>query len=133
MINYEIRRKIGLPLQDNEKYLLSILDSFQMELSSPINKEIQRQKLNEFVEMIKILENNERSQMIHNEQRPFAANSSNGNVNASSSAAFLDVNNLTDVQKALREQHKAFKSLIDIMNKDFKDLEIVKKGIFNEK
>ena len=39
MINYEIRRKIGIPLQDNEKYLLNILDGFQVELNSPINKE----------------------------------------------------------------------------------------------
>ena len=55
MINYEIRRKMGNPLQDNEKYLLNILDAFQIELSSPINKEIRRQKLNEFIDIMQII------------------------------------------------------------------------------
>lgn len=139
MISYEIRRKIGLPLQENEKYLLSILDSFQMELNSPINKEIQRQKLTEFVEMIKTLENNDRQwhqyQQQQQQQQPQSKPPFN-NVGANAAAAGTltpDPNSMAEIQKSLREQHKAFKSLIDILNKDLKDLSKIKKGIFNEK
>lgn len=126
MINYEIRRKIGIPLQENEKYLLSILDSFQMELNSPINKEIQRQKLNEFVEIIKSYESTNRQQRGSGGQA--LQTSSTGNVVDS-----IDASNLGEVQKSLREQHKAFKSLIDIVNKDLKDLDKIKKGLGIEK
>ncbi|CAF0960309.1 unnamed protein product [Brachionus calyciflorus] len=117
MINYEIRRKIGIPLQENEKYLLNVLDSFQMELNSPINKEIQRQKLNEFVEIIKSYE-------LTNRMNPLQTNSSFNN-----SIETIGANNLADIQKSLRDQQKAFKSLIDIVNKDMKDLERIKKDL----
>jgi protein-tyrosine-phosphatase len=128
MINYEIRRKLGLPLQENEKYLLGILESFQMELSSPINKEIQRQKLNEFVDIIKSLETRKR----HN-QKPLSANSS-GSVNSNGGGTeTFDPSSLSEIQKTLREQQKAFKSLIDMINKDAKDLELIKKSVLNEK
>ncbi|RNA40897.1 nucleoporin p54 isoform X2 [Brachionus plicatilis] len=114
MINYEIRRKIGLPLQENEKYLLNVLDSFQMELNSPINKEIQRQKLNEFIDIIKSFE---------------YSNRANPLKTSSNFVETIGANNLSEIQKSLKEQQKAFKSLIEIVNQDLKDLEIVKKDL----
>jgi hypothetical protein len=129
MINYEIRRKIGIPLQDNEKYLLNILDGFQVELNSPINKEIRRQKLNEFVEVIKSFE-------LTNSNRIFQQSSSNQTkqaTNLSRDPILCDPNNLAEIQKSLREQHKALKSLIDVVNKDMKDLNSIKKDMYNEK
>lgn len=131
MINYEIRRKIGLPLQDNERYLLSILDSFQMELNSPINKEIQRQKLNDFKEIIKTFENNKKqsSHLMPKTNVDNAVNSSAVMLNTE----LMDPNTLSDVQKSLREQNKAFKSLIDIVNQDQKDLNKINWDLFNEK
>ena len=119
MINYEIRRKMGMPLQDNEKYLLSILESFQMELNSPINKEIQRQKLNEFKEIIKTYESSAR--------KPYAK------AGANFGTELMDVNSMNEVQKSLREQHKAFKSLIEIINQDLTDLNKIKKDLYKEK
>ena len=116
MINYEIRRKIGIPLQENEKYLLNVLDSFQMELNSPINKEIQRQKLNEFVEIIKSYE-------LTNRMNPLKTTQSSNLVDT------IGANSIAEIQKSLREQQKAFKSLIDIVNKDMKDLDKVKKDL----
>ena len=138
MINYEIRRKIGVPLQDNERYLLSILDSFQMELNSPINKEIQRQKLSNFKEIIKTFENTKR-QTSHLTPKYVSAGENNAaNTTTSQSGTLhatelMDVNSLNDVQKSLREQHKAFKSLIDIINQDQIDLTKIKKDLYNEK
>jgi hypothetical protein len=135
MINYEIRRKLNLSLQENEKYLLSILDSFQMELNSPLNKEIQRQKLNDFVEIIKSYELTNRQQQLSGA----LTYTNNGALQSSKSTIvtrsgeIIDLSNLNEVQKSLREQHKAFKSLIDIINKDMKDLNLIKKGLFNEK
>jgi hypothetical protein len=129
MINYEIRRKIGIPLQDNEKYLLNILDGFQVELNSPINKEIRRQKLNEFVEVIKSYE-------LANSNQIFQQSSSNQAKQASNLSRdpiLCDPNNLAEIQKSLREQHKALKSLIDVVNKDIKDLNSIKKDMYNEK
>lgn len=135
MINYEIRRKIGVPLQDNERYLLSILDSFQMELNSPINREIQRQKLSNFKEIIKTFENTKRQTSYLTPK--YAGSTSNVGANTTASSALnaelMDANSLNDVQKSLREQHKAFKSLIDIINQDQKDLNRIKKDLFNEK
>ena len=97
MINYEIRRKIGIPLQDNEKYLLNILDGFQVELNSPINKEIRRQKLNEFVEVIKSFE-------LTNSNRIFQQSSSNQTkqaTNLSRDPILCDPNNLAEIQKTV--------------------------------
>ena len=131
MINYEIRRKIGLPLQENEKYLLSVLESFQMELNSPINKEIHRQKLNEFLEIIKSFESANRHLQLSGASN--LLQSSNATSVTTKSGEVIDFSNLSDVQKSLREQHKAFKSLVDIINKDMKDLEVIKKGLFKEK
>lgn len=141
MINYEIRRKIGFPLQENEKYLLGLLESIQMELSSPINKEIQRQKLNEFVDIINSLENRRRHQQLQHQQQqqqqqlqqqksaPLSALSNLGGVNEAS----YDSASLSDIQRSLREQQKAFKSLIEMIQKDSKDLEIMRKSFLNEK
>lgn len=114
MINYEIRRKIGLPLQENEKYLMNVLDSFQMELNSPINKEIQRQKLNDFIDII-------RSYEYSNRKNPLK---SSGNF-----VETIGANNLNEIQKSLKEQQRAFKSLIEIVNQDLKDLDIIKKDL----
>ncbi len=135
MINYEIRRKIGVPLQDNERYLLSILDTFQMELNSPINKEIQRQKLNDFKDIVKRFENNKR-QNAHLVPKLKVENSVNSSGGASSTIVnteLMDVNSLNEVQKSLREQQKAFKSMIDIINQDQKDLNKINWDLFNEK
>jgi hypothetical protein len=131
MINYEIRRKIGLPLQENEKYLLSVLESFQMELNSPINKEIQRQKLNEFVEIIKSFESTNRQLQLSGTAN--VIQSSNASTVTTKSGEVIDLSNLQDVQRSLREQQNAFKSLVGIINKDTKDLELIKKGMFKEK
>ena len=120
MINYEIRRKIGIPLQDNERYLLAVLESFQIELNSPINKEIQRQKLSEFLETIKSIENSQRVQC-KMQQELKAANQ------------LSEMSNLGEVQKSLRDQQKAFKSLIEIINVDLKDLNLIKQGLYYEK
>ena len=120
LINYEIRRKIGIPLQDNERYLLAVLESFQIELNSPINKEIQRQKLSEFLETIKSIENSQRVQC-KMQQELKAANQ------------LSEMSNLSEVQKSLRDQQKAFKSLIEIINVDLKDLNLIKQGLYFEK
>jgi hypothetical protein len=139
MINYEIRRKVGLPLQENEKYLLNVLDSFQMELNSPINKEIQRQKLNEFIEIIKSFESTNRQLQLSGTTANNTLQNSNGNGSGSActvvtkSGEVIDLSNLQEVQKSLREQQNAFKSLVGIINKDAKDLELIKRGMFKEK
>ena len=88
-------------------------------MNSPINKEIQRQKLNEFNEILKSYETSSRN-----------INYSGG---TSGTNPLIDANSLTDVQKSLREQHKAFKSLIEIINKDMKDLSIIKRDLFYQK
>ena len=126
MINYEIRRKIGLPLQENEKYLSNILDNFQMELSSPINKEIRRQKFNEFMELIKTYESS-------NRQSSNQTNLTNiSNQQQTTEIQTIDPNNLSDIQKSLREQHKAFKSLIEIINHDLKDINLIKNDLYKQ-
>lgn len=113
IINFEIRRKIGIPIQDQEKYLLNILDAFQIELNSPINKEIQRQKFSEFTENIKNIENSMRVKGKRQLEQQ-AANKLN------------ELSNLGDIQKTLKDQQKAFKSLIDIINNDLKDINLIK-------
>jgi hypothetical protein len=137
MINYEIRRKIGIPLQDNERYLLSILDSFQMELNSPINKEIQRQKLNDFKEVIKSFENSKRQNAHMMPKLKVDTNVKVGGGGGASvgmvNSELIDVNSLNDIQKSLREQQKAFKSMIEIINQDQKDLNKINWDLFNEK
>ena len=63
-------------------------------------------------------------------------NKSNASGNAGVSILnydLMDVNSLNDVQKSLREQNKAFKSLIDIVNQDQKDLNKISWDLFNEK
>lgn len=138
MINYEIRRKLGLPLQENEKYLLSVLESFQMELNSPINKEIQRQKLNEFAEIIKSYELRSRAAngglAVSQEAvlRQSVASANTGCV-TTKSGEVIDLSNLTQVQKTMRDEQRAIKSLVDIINKDIKDLNVIKSTLFKEK
>lgn len=133
MINYEIRRKIGLPLQENEKYLLGLLESIQMELSSPINKEIQRQKLNEFNDIVKSLEMRKRQQQQQQQQEKQKQPLSTASAANIDSSVVFDSSSLGDIQRSLREQQKAFKSLIDMIHKDEKDLELMRKSILNEK
>lgn len=116
IINFEIRRKIGIPIQDQEKYLLNILDAFQIELNSPINKEIQRQKFSEFTENIKNIENSMRVKGKRQLEQK-VANQLN------------EFNNLGDVQQTLKEQQKAFKSLIEIINSDLKDINLIKNSL----
>jgi hypothetical protein len=119
MINYEIRRKLGAPLQENEKYLLSILDSFQVELNSPINREIRRQKLNDFMDTIKKMESLNRK------------GTSLAQIDLNESQ--LGANNLTEIQSNLGEQQKALKSLIQIIKKDLSDMNLIKKELLHEK
>lgn len=127
MINYEIRRKLGMPLLENEKYLLGLLETIQLELSSPINREIQRQKLNEFADIVKSIENRKQQQdQLKKPTAPLSANSMEA-------AAFTDNSSFTEIQRSLKEQQKAFKSLIEMIQKDSKDLEIMRKTILNEK
>lgn len=145
MINYEIRRKIGLPLQENEKYLLGLLESIQMELSSPINKEIQRQKISEFNDIVKSLEMRKRQQqqqqqLQHQQQQqqqskqPLGVHSSTSSMsNIDGGGVVFEPSSLGDIQRSLREQQKAFKSLIDMIHKDSRDLELMRKTILNEK
>lgn len=116
IINYEIRRKIGLPIQDYERHLLNILNSFQIELNSPINKEIQRQRFAEFTESIKAIE----SSMSIKGKRQIEQQAVN---------QLRDMNNLGEVQKSLRDQQKAFKSLIEIINGDLKSLNLIRNSI----
>lgn len=123
LINYEMRRKSGIPMQENEKYLSNILDSYDIELNSPINKEIREQKLKEFNEVIKQLETSAASDLSKRQTSVLGA--SNGQL--------TDIGNLTEVQKSLKEQQLAFKSLIEIINQDLKDLNTIKRGILNEK
>jgi len=120
MINYEIRRKLGAPLQENEKYLFNILDSFQVELNSPINREIRRQKLNDFMDTIKKMESLNRTR---------GTSLSQIDLNES----MLGANNLTDIQNNLGEQQKALKSLIQIIKKDLSDMNVIKKELLHEK
>jgi nuclear pore complex protein Nup54 len=114
MINYEIRRKLGICFQEDEKYLRNVLESLYIELSSPINKEIQKQKLNEFLEIVKSYELNNLKQ--HQQQQIKSDNK-------------IDLNNLEGIQHSLRDQHKIFKSLIEIINKDLNDLNLIKRNI----
>lgn len=116
IINYEIRRKIGIPIQDAEKYLLNLLDSFQIELNSPINKEIQRQKFSEFTEIIKNLEN---SKQVKGKKQ----------LEQQAANQLDELNKLGDIQKSLTDQQQAFKSLIDIINVDLKSLNLIKQGV----
>ena len=44
-----------------------------------------------------------------------------------------EMSNLSEVQKSLRDQQKAFKSLIEIINVDLKDLNLIKQGLYFEK
>ncbi len=113
IINYEIRRKIGIPIHDGERYLLNILESFQIELNSPINKEIQRQKFYEFTENIKTIENSMRIKGQHLSEQQAAS----------------QIGDLGDVQKSLREQQKAFKSLIEIVNSDLKSINLIRTSL----
>ena len=122
-------------VRNDERYLLSILDTCQMELNSPINKEIQRQKLNDFKDIVKRFENNKR-QNAHLVPKLKVENSVNSSGGASSTIVnteLMDVNSLNEVQKSLREQQKAFKSMIDIINQDQKDLNKINWDLFNEK
>ena len=112
----EIRRKIGIPIQDAEKFLLNILDSFQVELNSPINKEIQRQRFTEFNQNIKSIEN---SMQVKGKRQ----------LEQQAAKQLNDLSSLGDVHKNLREQQKAFKSLIDIINADLKDLKLIKSNL----
>lgn len=112
MINTEIRRKLGYGFQEDEKYLRSILESLQIELASPINKEIRKQKLNEYVEIIKLYEQQQQQQ-----QHSFSDQTSQF------------YGSIDEMHKSLKEQHKAFKSLIEIINKDLHDIEIIKKDM----
>jgi hypothetical protein len=82
-------------------------------------KEIQRQKLNEFKEIIKTYESSAR--------KPYAK------AGANFGTELMDVNSMNEVQKSLREQHKAFKSLIEIINQDLTDLNKIKKDLYKEK
>lgn len=116
IINYEIRRKMGIPLQETERYLFNILESFQIELSSPINKEIQRQKLSEFTQVIKTME---QKQQVKGKRQ----------LEQQAANRLSDATQLSEVHKSLREQQKAFKSLIDIINNDLKDLNVIKQSI----
>ena len=60
-------------------------------------------------------------------------NSSGGASSTVVNTELMDVNSLNEVQKSLREQQKAFKSMIDIINQDQKDLNKINWDIFNEK
>lgn len=123
LINYEMRRKSGVPMQENEKYLANILDSYDIELNSPINKEIREQKLKDFSEVIKQTEVTASSDLSKRQTSVLGA--SNGQL--------TDIGNLSEVQKSLKDQQLAFKSLIDIINQDLKDLNTIKRGLINEK
>ncbi len=120
MINYEIRRKLGICFQEDEKYLRNVLESLYIELSSPINKEIQKQKLNEFLEIIKSYE------LTHMRQSITASKSDDLTIYKANK---VDLNNVEDIQKSLRDQHKIFKSLIEIINKDLNDINIIKRNL----
>ena len=113
-------------LQENEKYLSNILESYEIELSSPINKEIREQKINDFNEIIAQLENTASNDL--SKRQTTSLSSSNG---LNSQSQLSDLSNLTEVQKSLREQHLAFKSLIEIINHDMKDLNTIKRGLLN--
>lgn len=116
MINYEIRRKIGYCFQEDEKYLRSILESFQIELSSPINREIMKQKLNEYQDIVKQYEMNNQLRV--------------SDTNALQAEAYkTQLGSIDGIQNSLREQQKAFKSLIEIINKDLNDLSIIQRDI----
>ena len=116
MINYEIRRKLGICFQEDEKYLRNVLESLYIELSSPINKEIQKQKLNEFLEIVKSYELNNARQMQHSAKQDEMITSSLSRGGGGGNK--IDLNNLEGIQGSLRDQHKMFKSLIEIINKD---------------
>ena len=49
------------------------------------------------------------------------------------SGVVFEPSSLGDIQRSLREQQKAFKSLIDMIHKDSRDLELMRKSILNEK
>ena len=120
MINYEIRRKLGICFQEDEKYLRNVLESLYIELSSPVNKEIQKQKLGEFLDIIKTYE------MTHMRQGKTAGAGDDISILKGNK---IDLNNVEDIQKTLREQHKIFKSLIEIINKDLNDINIIKRNL----
>ncbi len=125
LINYELRRKSGVQLQENEKYLANILESFEIELSSPINKEIREQKFTKFNQVIRSIENASSNDLSKRQTTSLSSA-------ATAASSLNDISNITDVQKSLREQHLAFKSLIEIINQDLKDLDTVKRGLLNE-
>lgn len=124
MINYEIRRKLGICFQEDEKYLRNVLESFQIELSSPINKEIQKQKLNEFLEIVKNYEITHK----HQQKQQQLASAKSTEVSSITGVKY-DLSKIEDVQKSLREQHKIFKSLVDIINKDLNDINAIKRNL----
>jgi len=124
LISYELRRKSGIPIQENEKYLANVLESYEIELNSPINKEIREQKLKQFNEVISSMESASLNELSKRQTTTLAS---------AANSQFGDIGNLSDVQKSLREQHLAFKSLIEIINQDLKDLNTVKRGLLNEK
>ncbi len=128
LINYELRRKSGIQMQENEKYLSNILESYEIELSSPINKEIREQKINDFNEIISQLESSASNDLSKRQMTSLSTS-----TNSLNQSQLSDLTNLTEVQKSLREQHLAFKSLIEIINQDMKDLNTIKRGLLNEK
>ena len=135
-INYEIRRKLGFPIQENENYLLGILTTFQNDLNSPINKEILRQKFTEFIDMIKSIEqNSSRKATLANKLNMNAtAGSANDSFSSSSGGGggvkqLYDSNNLNEIYKTLKEEQKAVKSLIEVVNKNLADLGLMKNDL----
>jgi hypothetical protein len=123
MVSYEIRRKLGVALQDNEKYLINVLEPLYLDLTSPINKEMLRQKFSEFHELINSFQVSSASK-----ETSFGSSASK----LFNSEEILTGGELSEVQNSLKEQHKAFKSLIEIINKDLKDLSIIKKGLIGQ-
>jgi hypothetical protein len=147
MIKCDIRRKMGLPLQENEAYLYNVLESFQIELNSPINKEVQQQKFNEFIQSIKVFEEMNRKKAkvqsgvkpIINTQPSLSLNGC-GPLQATTKLNQLNnnlidakkVNEYTDMQQLLRQQHNAIKSLIEIVNQDLRVSKTIRNDMFTE-
>ncbi len=117
MINYEIRRKIGYNFQENERYLRSVLESLQIELNAPINREIQKQKINEFLDIIKTYEAKQQQHVQSNETSQYKQ------------TTLANMDSIETMQKLLRDEHKALKSLIEIINNDVNDLTMLKRDM----
>ncbi len=136
IINYDIRRKTGMPMQDMERHLLAVLERMSVDLNSPIHKERQRNKFAEFADVVKAIETRV---VTASSDKRYLANKSNVSLDASSltaaaaggSEAASSIS--AEVQLTLREEQKAFKSLIEVINSDLRTLDVLKQSLARDK